>query len=161
MTSMTNRSNPIRPLTRADLPAIKQVIASTDLFPPDLLDDMVPQTLGEAPGAGEPVWLTYADPDPVAVLFAAPEAMTDGTWNLYLLAVHASRHSKGIGQALVAHVETQLRAAGVRVLLVETSGGEGFARTRTFYAQCGFVREARIREFYAAGEDKIVFWKAL
>jgi ribosomal protein S18 acetylase RimI-like enzyme len=47
------------------------------------------------------------------------------------------------------------------VLLVETSGLPAFARARAFYRARGFDEEARIRDFYAAGEDKIVFWKAL
>jgi hypothetical protein len=36
-----------------------------------------------------------------------------------------------------------------------------FARTRAFYLREGYAQEARIREFYAVGEDKIVFRKAL
>ncbi|MEO1249198.1 MAG: GNAT family N-acetyltransferase, partial [Pseudomonadota bacterium] len=30
-----------------------------------------------------------------------------------------------------------------------------------FYRRCGYVEEARIRDFWSAGDDKIVFWKAL
>ncbi|CAN0589115.1 unnamed protein product [Ectocarpus sp. 12 AP-2014] len=106
----------IRPIVRADLPALKRVIASTDLFPPDMLEGMMD---GHLNGASDAVlWLTFANPDPVAIAY-------------------------------------------VRVLLVETSGNAGFARTRAFYAQAGYEEEARIREFYAAGEDKIIFRKAL
>ena len=45
--------------------------------------------------------------------------------------------------------------------LVETSGLPEFERARAFYRKCGYEEEARIREFYNAGEDKIVFRKAL
>lgn len=145
----------IRPIVRADLPALRRVIASTELFPPDMLD-------GYWSGSPDPaLWLTFADPGPVAVAYAAPEPMTDGCWNLYLIAVHADHHSQGIGRALLAFVEDTLAVEGVRVLLVETSGDAGFARTRNFYAQACYEEEARIREFYAAGEDKIIFRKAL
>jgi ribosomal protein S18 acetylase RimI-like enzyme len=61
----------------------------------------------------------------------------------------------------MAHAEADLEARGGRVLLVETSGLEKFARTRAFYRFIGYDEEARIREFYAAGEDKVVFRKAL
>ena len=50
---------------------------------------------------------------------------------------------------------------GERVLLVETSGLPGFERTRAFYRKLGYDEEARIRDFYQAGEDKVVFRKAL
>lgn len=59
------------------------------------------------------------------------------------------------------HVEHELRLAGARVLLIETSGVPEFAAQRSFYAGLGYHEEARIRDFYAAGDDKIVFWKLL
>ncbi len=149
----------IRPIVRADLPALKRVIASTDLFPPDMLDGMME---GHLNGTSDAVlWLTFANPDPLAIAYAAPEPMTEGCWNLYLIAVHSDHHSQGIGQALLRYVEDTLSVEGVRVLLVETSGDAGFARTRGFYLQAGYEEEAHIREFYAVGEDKIIFRKAL
>ena len=59
------------------------------------------------------------------------------------------------------HVEQDLRSAGARLLLIETSGVPDFAVQRAFYAGLGCHEEARIREFYAAGDDKIVYWKHL
>ncbi|MEM9527502.1 MAG: GNAT family N-acetyltransferase, partial [Bacteroidota bacterium] len=84
-----------------------------------------------------------------------------GTWNLYLIAVHHNQRSKGIGAALMAQVEKSLTDQGARILIVETSGLEAFARTRKFYRELGYTEEARIREFYSAGDDKVVFWKKL
>lgn len=48
-----------------------------------------------------------------------------------------------------------------RMLIVETSGLPSFSGTRAFYVKCGCEEEGRIRDFYAAGEDKIVFRKVL
>lgn len=42
-----------------------------------------------------------------------------------------------------------------------TSGLASFERTRAFYRKCGYDEEARIRDFYRAGDDKIVYRKAL
>ncbi len=36
-----------------------------------------------------------------------------------------------------------------------------FERTRAFYRSLGYEEEARIRSFYQAGEDKIVYRKLL
>jgi len=149
----------IRPIVRADLPTLKRVIASTDLFPPNMLEGMVEGYLNGASDAV--VWLTFANPDPAAIAYAAPEPMTEGCWNLYLIAVHSDHHGQGIGQALMRYVEEALAVEGVRVLLVETSGLPEMARTRLFYSQCGYEEEARIRDFYQDGDDKIVFRKAL
>ncbi len=78
-----------------------------------------------------------------------------------MIAVRPDRQRQGRGAALVRYVEETLMARGARVLLVETSGLESFERTRAFYRTCGYDEEARIRDFYKAGDDKIVFRKAL
>ena len=59
------------------------------------------------------------------------------------------------------HVEQDLVSRGARVLLVETSGVAGFAGQRAFYRRLGYREEARIRDFYADGDDKVVYTRAL
>jgi ribosomal protein S18 acetylase RimI-like enzyme len=148
-----------RPVVAGDLPALKAVIDATGLFPSALLDGM---TAGYLAGDGGDAWLTLEDGGgPAAVAYYAPEPMTDGTWNLRLIAVHPDHQGRGRGAALLGHVEATLAAGGARVLLVETSGAPAFERTRAFYRARGYDEEARIREFYQAGEDKLVFRKAL
>jgi len=149
----------IRPLQPSDMPTVKAVVDACSLFPSELLDAM---TAGYFAGeAGPDLWLTYDDGSPAAVAYCAPERMTQGTWNLLLIAVHPKSHGKGYGAATMRHVEQLLAAKGARLLLVETSGLPRFEGTRTFYKKLGYDEEARIREFYQAGEDKIVFRRAL
>jgi ribosomal protein S18 acetylase RimI-like enzyme len=155
---MTTQS--IRPIVAADLPGLKSVVDATGLFPGDLLDGMLADYLA-ANTTGE-LWLVDVGAEgPRGVAYCAPERMTEGTWNLYLIAVHPNAQRQGRGRAFLAEVERLLRARHARVLLVETSGLPEFEATRAFYAKCDFAQEARIRDFYRAGEDKIVFWKAL
>jgi ribosomal protein S18 acetylase RimI-like enzyme len=87
--------------------------------------------------------------------------MTDGTFNLLAIAVLKERQNAGIGRAIVHALAARLKAKGGRVLLVETSALDTYAATRAFYLADGFVQEAVIRDFYTAGEDKVVFWKRL
>ena len=87
--------------------------------------------------------------------------MAEGVWNLYMLAVHPDHQRQGRGTVLVQHVEQALTAKSARLLLVETSGAKSFERIRAFYRALGFTEEARIRDFYKAGDDKIIFRKAL
>ncbi len=148
----------VRPMARADLPAAREVIASTGLFPEEMLDDMAEPFLK---GDASEFWLVIAQDAAFGLAYCAPERMTEGTWNLLLIAVEAGRQGQGYGAALVRQVEQRLRAAGERILLVETSGLPEFERTRRFYERLGYVEEARIRGFYKAGEDKVVFRKAM
>ncbi len=66
-----------------------------------------------------------------------------------------------MGASLMHYIEQTLAERGARVLLVETSGLPDFALTRAFYPKLGYDEEARIRESYKAGDDKIVFCKPL
>lgn len=97
----------------------------------------------------------------IGVAYYAPERMTDGTWNLYLLAVHPNGQGRGRGVSLVRHVEQDLRARRARLLLIETSGTPEFARQRAFYSHLGYRREARIHDFYGRGDDKVIYGKGL
>ncbi len=87
--------------------------------------------------------------------------MTEGTWNLYLITIRPDLQGQGRGTTLLRYVEQRLKSEGERILLVETSGLASFDRTRSFYRQCGFEEEARIRDFYAEGDDKIIYRKLL
>ena len=87
--------------------------------------------------------------------------MTEGTWNVLAIAVHPDAQGRGHGSALMRHIEASLAERGERVLLVETSGVPAFDRTRAFYRGLDYDEEARIRDYWAAGDDKVVFRKAL
>ena len=48
-----------------------------------------------------------------------------------------------------------------RLLLVETSGTDGFEASRRFYERCGYEVDAVIRDYWAPGDDKVVFRRLL
>lgn len=150
----------IRPIEARDIDALKAVIDSSNLFPSAMLDDMIAGYLGGT--TPDEMWLTVDVMDtPVAIAYCASERMTEGTSNLLLIAVHEDHKGQGIGSNLIADIEDRLRKAGQRILLVETSGVPAFERARAFYHTCGYTREAVIRDYYAEGDDKVVFWKRL
>ncbi|MEL6249927.1 MAG: GNAT family N-acetyltransferase [Cyanobacteria bacterium J06554_6] len=153
----------IRPATPDDLPAIRALLKTLDLFEADEVEEVVGLlTQHFSRGTDSPeLWLVDDENSIVGIAYAAPERMTQGTWNLYLIAVHPDYQKQGRGATLLHHVEDRLRAQGKRVLLVETVGENSFEYVRSFYKKNGFDREAQIREFYAAGVDKIIFRKSL
>ena len=149
----------IRPARRSDVPAIKSVAKDAELFPPEMLDDMVAGYLEEST---RDIWfVAMTDGQVVGFGYCEPERMTSGTWNLLAIGILASYRGCGIGAAMMRYLENRLRTDGARVLIVETMGTPAYARTRTFYRSNGYAEEARIREFYEPGGDKIVFWKHL
>ena len=149
----------IRSINRSDLPHLKAIIAATDLFPSDDLDEMTEKFLSGF--STDECWITIDDGKPSAIAYVQPEPVTNGTWNLILIAVHPSVQGKGYGSSLIKYIETLLAKYGARLLIVETSGSPNFESTREFYRQQGYTEEARLRDFYDVGEDKIVFRKIL
>jgi ribosomal protein S18 acetylase RimI-like enzyme len=85
-----------------------------------------------------------------------PTPATEGTYDLYWLAVDPVLQGRGIGRALVRAVEAQLMARDGRLLIVETSSRPSYASTREFYARSGYTEAARVRDFYAPADDRIL-----
>jgi GNAT superfamily N-acetyltransferase len=86
-----------------------------------------------------------------------PTPGTDGTFDLYWIAVAPEWQGRGVGRLLIASVEAAVVRADGRLLVIETSSGEAYERTRTFYLACGYVLLATVRDFYAPAEHRLIF----
>ena len=149
----------IRLATKDDLPALEQVLKQTDLFPPDMLEDMMSPFLE---GKSDSFWMTCLHDGSVSgFTFTAPEDLTDGTWNMLAIAVLPSLQTLGLGRELIRHTEKHLRALKQRLIIADTSGTSAFAGTRQFYDSVGYREVARIPDFWAEGDNKIVFARKL
>ncbi len=153
----------IRPVTPDDTDALIALADSVELFSSDELEalrQMLTDSLSKD-GDAQPFWITDDDDGLVGLAYCEPERLTSGTWNLQLIAVHPTHQRQRRGAKLLLFVEQTLADRGARVLLVETMGTPDFEHVRAFYRKNGYNEEARIREFYAEGADKIVFRKVL
>jgi ribosomal protein S18 acetylase RimI-like enzyme len=84
---------------------------------------------------------------------------TDRTWDLYWIAIDPSAQGAGSGTILLSEVERRLSGLHARMLVVETSSRSDYAPTRRFYAARGYGEAARVRDFYAPADDRIIFTK--
>ena len=152
----------IRPTTPDDTTALIAIAKATGLFDPSALD-LVNKMLTEyfSNSDSQNLWFTDDDNEPVGMAYCEPERMTHQTWNLQLIAIRPDRQRQGRGALLLRYVEHALTQKDGRILLAETSGVPSFESTREFYRKCGYQEEARIRDFYEAGDDKIVYRKVL
>jgi ribosomal protein S18 acetylase RimI-like enzyme len=149
----------IRPAEAGHLAALQNIVAETGLFPPDLLPAMLGGALS---GEDDSLWLVaLLDGVPAGLCYAAPEEMADRVWNMLALGVRPGDQKTGLGAALVKRLETILRRRGERLLIVDTSGTPDFVGARAFYARQGYEEEARLRDFWAQGDDKVTFRKVL
>jgi ribosomal protein S18 acetylase RimI-like enzyme len=153
----------IRPITSDDTEPLIALAGASGLFSPGQLETLRPMVDASLDQTGDahPFWIADDEHGLVGLAYCEPERMTVGTWNLQLIAVHPAHQREGRGAQLLRFLEDSLAARGARVLLVDTLGTPDFEHVRAFYRKHGFDEEARIREFYGPGADKVVFWRAL
>ncbi len=148
----------IRLVKPDDIPHLKRVLDSIELFPSDMLEDLIADYLNNQ--ESEEIWFTAVENQkPISIGFCAPERLTEGTYNLYAIGVQSDIQSKGIGTEMMYFLEEHLRSKGHRLLIVDTSGMEEFESSRRFYEKLGYQQEAVIRDFWKEGDDKVTYWK--
>lgn len=87
--------------------------------------------------------------------------LSDRCWDLYWIAVDPARQGQGLGREMIRWMETDLRERGARKILIETGGKPAYEPTRRFYLQLEYREAARIADFFAVGDDKVIFVKDL
>ena len=164
----------IGPLRLVDRARLAEILVSTAAFNADeiqvalslfdvSLESLDESTRGADAALSDYEFLGAFDPSGRLVGYACYGATpaTDGTWDLYWLAVDPATQGRGAGRALVRAVEDQLVTRGARMLVAETSGRADYAATRAFYLATGYVEAARVRDFYAPADDRIMFHRRL
>ena len=84
---------------------------------------------------------------------------TDRVYDLYWIATHPAFQGEGAGTQLLDEVERRLRQREARLLVVETSSRADYAATRRFYEARGYIRAATVTDFYAPGDDRVIYTK--
>lgn len=155
----------IRTLRSEDVPALESILRATGVFTDEevgvaleLMDIFLNRTGQEdydiyvAAGSGGEI---------LGYVCIGPTPVTDGTYDLYWIAVDPRCHGRGIGRELQDHVEKLIARQGGRLVVAETSGRPQYENTRKFYISTGYREVARIRDYYRAGDDLVVYGKYL
>jgi ribosomal protein S18 acetylase RimI-like enzyme len=147
-------------LQRAHRERLREILDATAVFRPDevtialdLFDDALE---GDYEFLGG-----FDDNDLVAYACYGATPGTDRTFDLYWIAVHPTAQRHGGGSHLLDEVEQRLRDRGARLLVVETSSRAEYEATRRFYVARGYREVARMRDFYAPCDDRVIYSKAL
>lgn len=153
----------IRPIEPGDREAIRALIAGTRAFKPfevDVAMELVDTALTNKKQEDyHPYVLTEEDGTVVAYSCFGKNAMTAGTFDLYWIATRADRMGKGYGRTILSFVEEEVRRRGGYLLVIETSSQESYGSTREFYDKVGCTLAARLPDYYAMGDDKLIYLK--
>jgi ribosomal protein S18 acetylase RimI-like enzyme len=90
-----------------------------------------------------------------------PTPGTDATFDLYWIAMHPAAQGTGEGGRLLGEVERRLCSRGGRLLVAETSSRTAYEATRRFYDARGYSEAARVADFYAPADDRVIYTKRL
>lgn len=87
--------------------------------------------------------------------------LTASSWDLYWICIHPHFQRTGAGRTLQADAEEFIRERGGERVRVETSGRADYARARDFYVKASYCVIGVIPDFYAPGDDCVIFCKTL
>ncbi len=154
---------PIRAFERTDLEPLTAIIRATGVFRDEEVDVAVELMEIAANDAHQTDYIAYtfvdADGAPRGYYCVGPTPMTVSTYDLYWIAVDPAAHGTGIGYQLLVHCESLVRAKGGSLIMVETSSLPKYEATRRFYVRNKYIEEARVRSYYAPGDDLVVYSK--
>lgn len=86
---------------------------------------------------------------------------TEGSYDLYWIAVDPSQQRRGLGRLLLAESERLIAERNGRHVYIETSNRPLYLPTRGFYLGAGYDEAAVLKDFYAEADDKVIYVKRL
>jgi ribosomal protein S18 acetylase RimI-like enzyme len=152
----------LRPVTADDRAAIEQMFQSNTIFGKHEVAvalEVFDASLNPAQADYESVGVEL-DGRVVGWICWGPTPCTEGTFDMYWIAVDPSVHGAGLGSMLVAEMERRLTGRA-RLIVVETGGRKEYDATRGFYLARNYQEVARVKDFYAPGDDQVIFVKRL
>jgi len=147
-----------------DRTSVAMITAATDMFhPPEVAVavELVDDGLLKGPQSDYRFLFVDEGDETLGYAIYGFNSMTRSSWDLYWIAVHPECHGTGIGRLLIKEVEARARLGGCTHLWVDTAGRENYKPTRAFYVAMGYTVAGELKDFYAPGDAKIVFVKAL
>jgi GNAT superfamily N-acetyltransferase len=154
----------IRPTEPEDTPALVDLATRTGVFKPleivalgEVLDDY--HAKDHALGHQS---ITYEwDGRAIGFAYYAPASMAERAWYLYWIAVEKQEQARGVGSELLCAMEDAIRRENGRLILIETSSLPHYEPTRRFYRKHHYELGCVLRDFYADGDDLVVYSKRL
>ena len=154
----------IRPMNCADKPSIVKILGDTPEFKPsevEVAEELIDSYIRDPVGSGYHILVAEVDSTVAGYICYGPTPLSEGTWDLYWEAVAQEERGQGIGSMLMESAEREIIRAKGRLAIIETSSTPAYEATRRFHIGHGYEIVARIPDFYASGDDKLILQKRL
>lgn len=152
-------------LIESDREAIGRIVESTGFFTPEetaVAIELVEENLSKGISSG--YFFLIAEDDNANILgytCFGPIPCTRNSFDLYWIAVNPENQGCGIGHSLLKKTEHVIAEMGGASIYIETSSRKQYSPTRRFYLKSGYCQEAELKDFYACGDNKVIFAKHL
>ena len=154
-------------LQQSDVSAVGALVTATGFFSAEeqqVAIELVEETLARGLASGYEFVFTD-DPDKPGQLLGyacfGPIPATLSSYDLYWIAVAPSQQGKGLGRKLLQEAERCAARSGATQMYLDTSGRPQYIPTRSFYEHTGYQVAATLKDFYAPGDDKVIYSKRL
>lgn len=162
---MNNVPFPMRnALTQDDVEAIHVLVSSSGVFSAEEIDvavELAEDALANKEHSDYYFVLAEHEGLPVGYTCFGRIPLTQGRFDLYWIVVDGNEQQKGIATQLLRQTEAAITSLGGKILYAETSSRTVYAPAQAFYGKNGFELLSRIKDFYADGDDKLIFGKVL
>lgn len=160
-----NQEMEIRPIIQKDRVTLQSMLVKVEVFTPEEIGvamELIDIVLKDQDQKDYRIHCMVDGQDqPMGYICYGPTPMTQGTFDLYWIAVAPRVQGHGIGAGLLDFLEETVRDRNGRMILVDTSSIPQYEKTQRFYFRKGFHEVARVPDYYHPGNDRITFCKRL
>ncbi|MCF8033552.1 MAG: GNAT family N-acetyltransferase [Desulfarculaceae bacterium] len=143
---------------------VERLTEASGFFRPDevaVARELAEERLAKGPASGYHFILAPGEGGLAGYTCYGPIACTTASWDLFWIAVAPGRRGAGLGSALLDLAEQRAVALGGERMYVETSSRPLYRPSRRFYQGRGYSPQAVLPDFYAPGDDKVIYVKTL
>mgnify|MGYP001202573784 CR=1 FL=1 len=147
-----------------DAGRVERLVESTGFFYPpeiDVAGELVQERLEKGEQSGYHFLFARCGDRLAGYGAYGPIPCTVSSFDLYWIAVSPDFQNQGLGRFLMARIEEKIQQTGGTRIYAETSSRPQYAATRAFYLRCGYRIESVMTDFYAPGDGRITFCKAM
>jgi ribosomal protein S18 acetylase RimI-like enzyme len=153
----------IRKLQLTDKESIHAILKATNVFSDKEVEvamELVDEFLNDPTQKDYDLYVSVDEHDAaLGYICFGPVALTNGTFDLYWIAVKPSCHHRGIGKELLLYTEEVIWSRDGQLIVLETSSQPKYENTRRFYIRNGYKEVARISNYYNMDDDLVIYGK--